>query len=145
MGGGPFCYFPMAEKFQRRGIRNVFTISSHQSSHEPVPVLPLIDKINQVAKLCFDSGAEKIEFALIGHSLGAIEASKYIWLHEPNTSHVRVSMMISVAGRLKYIPNKFNWFCQDVKPDINKTYKQIQKHPSKVLFYSVPGEKECIS
>ena len=53
-------------------------------------------------------------------------------------------MMISIAGRLKYIPNKFSWFCEGVKPEIEETLNAISQNPNKVPLYSIWGDSDAI-
>lgn len=100
-----------------------------------------MDRVEQIEKKYLNAGYFQVEFALVGHSLGAITSAKYIWRH---ISHSKVTMMISLAGRLKYVKNKFWWFCEDVKSDIEKTYKAISNDPNKVLLYTVRGDRDGI-
>lgn len=142
-GGGSFCFFPMAEAFEKKEIKNVFTVLEfNQTEEDPIPLAPLAKKIEEVAILSHKAGAEVVEIALIGHSLGALVASKWIWRRFKDDLAVNVSMMVSVAGRLHYIPNKFSWFCKDLKDEIETTYQRMKKHPEKALFYSVSGDED---
>ena len=141
-GGGPFCFLPLAKKLKEKNIQNVYAIHLKQTDEDPVPVSQLAKEVNRIAQKCFDSGAGKVSFALIGHSLGALVASKYIWRTDHDDSRIKLSLMVSLAGRMRYIPNQFSWFCQGVRQEIEETFSQYQKHPDKALLYTIRGSRD---
>lgn len=141
-GGGPYCLFPMAKELEKQKIPNVFTVQLETTGSDLVPLKQLDDKIDQIKKQCLEKGIDKLEFALIGHSLGALVASKKIW--RGNSTDTKIAMMIALGGRLRYEPNSpFSWLC-DEKDEVNKTYNAFKKEPHLVDLYTIRGKKDNI-
>ena len=139
----PSYFLPLASKLQESGIKNVFTVSFNPSEKDPVLTLDLSNRIKEVTNKYLKSGYGDVEYTFVGHSLGAIVAAKYIW-REKEIENARVSKMISIAGRLKYVANKFAWFCKDIKKEIKETFKAIDENPNKVPLYTIWGDKDEI-
>jgi len=144
MPGNPACYLNFAYYLHERGVSNVFTVEYTQTDEDSVPVEPLRQKVQEVAAEAFNSGAARVELVLIGHSLGANIGSKYIWREHEEIEDVEITMMIALAGRLNYIRNKFWWFCEDIKQEIQATYQAIQQNPNKVPLYTIVGSYDEI-
>lgn len=143
-GSHPSVFFPLAKAYHKAGVQNVYTIDFLQASREDVSSSSIVACMEEISKLFFASGYAKVEFCLVGHSLGAINGSKQIWREMVNIENVSVSMMISIAGRLKYVPNSFAWFCEEEKPEIEKTYQAIEENPDKVKLYTIWGDRDEI-
>jgi pimeloyl-ACP methyl ester carboxylesterase len=137
-------FVPMAKKLSEAKIENIFTVSLQQSNKDPIPVATLAIRINELSLKYLQQGYGNVDFALVGHSLGALAASKYIWREVHPITPWKISAMISIAGRLKYVQNKFSWFCEDVKPEIERTYNAISQSPNKVRLYSIWGDGDAI-
>jgi len=144
MKSGPYAFFPLASVLHQSGVRNVFTARLKQTTDNLVPSQAIATKILEIAEKSFDQGAKEVEVALIGHSLGALAASKYIWRHGHEVSNVTVNMMVSIAGRLRFIENRFHWFCKDLEMEIDLTFKEIQRDPDKVQLYTLSGSDDGI-
>ncbi len=143
-GAHQSCFFPLAKKFSDAGIRNVYTVSIKQSDDDPIPLTSLVTHIEEITKKYLDNGYSDVQYALVGHSLGALVSAKYIWRGEHHVDKAGVSMMISIAGRLKYVANRFFWFCDDVKSEIEETYRKICEDPDKATLYMIWGSKDAI-
>lgn len=139
----PSYFLPLARKFQESGIKNVFTVNFNPSEKDPVPTLDLSNRIKEVADKYLKNGYENVEYTLVGHSLGAIVAAKYIWRGK-EIENTHISRMVSIAGRLKYVANKFSWFCKDIKDEIKATFKAIDEDPNKVPLYTIWGQDDEI-
>jgi predicted alpha/beta hydrolase family esterase len=141
MQGSPGCFLPLAEKFYKENIRNIYTVNLNQTDDDPVPVGTLAEKIDAITKECLDhKGYSKVDFALIGHSLGALAASKYIWRNQKKTD---VSMIISLAGRLQFVPNRLSYFCgEDVKQEIDATFDRYKRNPDMAKLYTIRGDQD---
>ncbi|HEY4831753.1 MAG TPA: hypothetical protein VIH61_04245 [Waddliaceae bacterium] len=139
----PSYFLPLASKLQESGIGNVFTASYNPSANDPVPIIDLSNRIKEITERYLKNGYENVEYTLVGHSLGAIIATKYIWRGK-EIENTCVSKMISIAGRLKYITNKFAWFCKDIKDEIEMTFKAIVEDPNKVSLYTIWGAEDKI-
>lgn len=144
VGSGPYAFLNLAKRYQEEGIENLYTVKLNQTRESPVPIEPLIEKINVISKKAFSAGARKVEVSLVGYSLGAIVSAKYIWLQQALPKNVEVVAMISFAGRLFYKENRFSWFSQDVKPTIEKIHQTYLLEPDKVNLYTIWGSKDGI-
>lgn len=133
-------FVPLAKEFSKAKIRNIYTVTLNQSDKDPVPTKDLDKRIKEITQSYVKRGYKNVDFSLVGHSLGALVASKYIW----RVGNPQVSMMVSIAGRLKYVPNKFSWFCEDVKPEITKTFEAFSRSPDKVGLYTIWGDQDGI-
>ena len=100
------------------------------------------ERLDEIAKKYLSKGYRDVEYAFVGYSLGALVGSKWIWRGSRESSGYSASMMISVSGRLKYLPNRFSWFCEEVKPEIQKTFKKISENPEKALLYTIWGDRD---
>jgi len=143
-GAHPSSFFPLAEKFQKTGIENIYTVSSHQTKEDPVPVVSLARRISELTERYLKKGYGEVDYILVGHSLGAIIAAKYIWGDVEKIDRANVSTMIAIAGRLKYIPNRFSWFCESVKPEIEKTFRAFSLRSHLAKLYTIWGERDAI-
>lgn len=132
-------FYPLAQKLAKNGIQNVYTVPIQQTNHDPVPTAKLNARINKIAEKC---EGINVEYCIIGHSLGALSASKFIW--RENNSH-NVSMMISIAGRLKYLPAKTNhlWFCEEVVGEIDLTAREMEDNLHKTKLYTIWGDHDA--
>lgn len=160
-GNCPFCMLPLAKKINEfNPDYNVFIVNHKATADNPVPVEQLADTILEITKKCLKKGI-KADFTLIGHSLGGAIAAKYslstdsegrpfLQLQEDGMSiedllwikkNVRISTVISVAGRIRYYPNKFWWFCEDIRLEIDKIYQEYQKikDSCKIDIYTIRG------
>ena len=52
--------------------------------------------------------------------------------------------MISLAGRLRYKKNRFFWFCQDVKNEIELSDKAYKNNPYLAELYTIWGQRDNI-
>lgn len=143
-GAHQSCFVPLAKKFYQAGIRNVYTVSIKQTDSDPIPTASLAARIEEITQKYLHNGYESVEYSLVGHSLGALVSAKYIWRGEHHIDNARVSLMISIAGRLKYVANRFFWFCDDVKPEIEETYRTINEDPGKVALFTIWGDRDAI-
>jgi hypothetical protein len=140
----PSSFHSTAQKMAEKGLRNIYTVGLKQEKDNPVPTQSIAETIKDLTAKYLAAGYENVEFALIGHSLGALAATKYIWRDVNVIDHAKITMMISIAGRLKYIPNKFSWFCEEVKPEIEKTYQAMKGDPQRVELYTLWGDSDAI-
>ncbi len=141
-GASPAYYLPLAKNLKNAGIQNVYTVKrSNVISTEY-----LKKTIEDIHKMCLEQGYKKVDIALIGHSLGAMIGAKYIWstLNNEKPKNVKVSLMFSVAGRLKYIKNKFWWFCEEQRSEIEETYRAFRRYPRKVDLVTINGKNDNI-
>ena len=141
-GGGPFCFFPMAKEFERQGIKNVYTVKLSPTDNDPLPLAQLEGKIEEIKARCLAQGIDKVDFALIGHSLGALVSMKKIW--RGDNTDTKISLMVSFAGRLKYQENRFAWFCADVRPEVEENYRAYRANPYLANLHTVWGQKDEI-
>lgn len=140
----PSSFIPLAEKLSQAKIKNVFTVPTEQFEEDPVSIISLEARIQEITQLYLQKGYKEVDFALVGHSLGALVASKYIWRGVHVIDHAKISMMIAIAGRLKYASNPFSWFCKDVKPEIKETYRAMSEDLGKVkTVYDLGGSRCC--
>lgn len=140
--GHPSASLPLAKKLQDEGIDNVYTVSHSETDEAPVPTETLSAKIDEISLKYFKSGYENVEFFLVGFSLGAIIGSKFIWRELKQEDHRKISMMISIGGRLKYVENKFSPFYEELKPEIEKTYEKMANDSNKVELYTIWGDND---
>lgn len=137
-------FVPMAKKFSEAKIENIYTVTLQQSDEDPIPTASLATRIQKITENYLQHGYKDVEFAFVGHSLGALVGSKYVWREVHQVDSSKISMMISIAGRLEYVKNKFSWFCEDVKPEIDETFEEFKKDRDKVLLYTIRGDKDAI-
>jgi pimeloyl-ACP methyl ester carboxylesterase len=140
-GSHPACFIPLAKKLANANIKNVYTVSLNQTDEDPVPINDLATKVDDLRGIYLDKGYSEVNFVIVGHSLGALVGSKYIWRGVHELKNVQ---LISVAGRLNYIHNRFFWFCKDVKPEIEETYEAICENPNKASLFTIWGDKDAI-
>ena len=141
LGGGSFCFVPFAKLLKTAGIENVYAIDYRRSSQDEIPANLLNDLIKKIAKNSFDSGAKQLDVALVGHSLGGAIGYKYIWGDFKN-KNVKVSMLISLAGLLKYKANKFSWLTSFFEKELSSIYERFKKSPNKALLYTIRGDND---
>ncbi len=144
MLGGSYNFIDWAKAYQSAGIKNVYAVESVQSQFFPVPLHSLFDSIHRISNQCFDQGAETIYFSLQGHSFGALVSSKMIWRGEVTDPRINLNMIISIGGRLRYLPNEFAWFYEDVRPDIEETYQAFLADPSKAQLLTIWGDRDFL-
>lgn len=138
--GNSSCFLPLAKKLLEANIDNLYTVNIVQSRSDSVPTEALERKIEEITRDCLSKGYSGVDFALIGHSLGALVSSKYIWGNEKQTN---VSMLISLAGRLKYVSNDLSWFCSDdERGQIQAVRKKYLADPEKALLYTIRGDQD---
>lgn len=142
-GSHPSAFIPLAKKLYLNGLKNVYTVNLAQTDDDQVPINSLSQRVNEITKECLNKGYTNAQFTIIGHSLGALVGTKYIWRGEA-IKNAQISMMISLAGRLKYIPNPFHWFCNDVKPEIEETFAAVEQRPNLVPLYTFWGDQDGI-
>jgi len=139
-GGGSFCFFPLANKLHQAGFQNLYAIDYKRTKTNPVPVELLDKTIKDLSQKCFDRGSKKVDITLIGHSLGAIIASKYIWKTKPSLDkRIKISNVISCAGVLRFVRNRFSWFCKYMVNELPGLYKAYQKSPARANLYTIGG------
>jgi len=144
LGAPPSSFIPLAKKLSESGIHDIYTVSYHQSRVNPVPIAPLHKKIKQVTQKYLASGYHNVDYLIVGHSLGALVGSKYIWRGGTGVDHAKVSALISIAARLKYVDNPFSWFASDVKPEIDKTYAAYRQNPGKAELFTIWSDQDTI-
>lgn len=128
---------PLAKRIKKFNP-NVFFVNHKVTSSNPVPVESLAATMQRIADKCLKDGV-KVKFNIIGHSLGGVIAFKYVWgkndqgkpffqpTDDMSVSSMSVSRVFSIAGRIQYKENKFGWFCEDIKPHVEKTYEDYKK------------------
>lgn len=116
-GGHQSAFMPMAKECSGR-CDGMFTASLAASKADPVPVAGIRDRIGQITALYKRAGYKNVEFALVGHSLGAIAGAKLIYLEQLEVEDAEISMLISLAGRLKLVAGKFFWFCNSAEREV---------------------------
>jgi len=144
VGGHPSCFIPMAKKLAESNLTAMYTVSLNPTDENPIPIESLTHRVNALAINYLNSGYADVEFALVGHSLGALVSAKYVWRGPDLPTRSLISTIISLAGRLKYVHNTFFWFCEDVKPEIERTYECILKSPDKATLYTIRGDCDAI-
>ena len=138
------CFIPLANTLKNENIDDIYTVNLVQTSKNPIPTDPLHEKIYKLYQKYRDLGYSDVDFALIGHSLGALVSAKYIWRKWNHTKPPKISFFVSLGGRLKNHENAFSWFCEDVKHEVDKTYQEILSTPSKAKTYSIWGDQDVL-
>lgn len=141
-GSHPGSFIPLAQHLAANKIGHVYTIPLQQTSKDPVPTEPIVKRVNELAKGYLEAGYTGVTFSFVGHSLGALAATKYTWRNKP--SNITVDKVISVAGRLLYKECRFSFFCQDVRPEIDETYKAICKDPNRAHLFTISSQQDAI-
>jgi pimeloyl-ACP methyl ester carboxylesterase len=142
-GGGPYMFLPLVQKLRQYRDVHLVTVKLEPTSDNPFPVTNLQDKVHELTQELFKD-AQKIDIALIGHSLGAHVSGKYIWRTPYKDPKVNVSLFISIAGRLKDAPSSFNWFYEDIKPQMAATWRAIQRSETMPKVYTIYGTEDEI-
>lgn len=140
-GGHYSCFKPLVSALSANGVNEVHSISLNPTEANPVPIEALAEKVENLRTRYLGNGASEVQFNFVGHSLGALVASKYLWRSEADFQEPQ---LISIAGRLKYESCPFDWFCQDVRPDIEATYAAWREKPSKVRLVTIRGSTDAI-
>lgn len=143
-GAHPSSFIPLARKLTNARIANIYTVSLNPSHKDPVPTTDLAKRIAELANKYMSKGYIGVDFALVGHSLGALSGAKYIWRESNQEIPSPISLMISISGRIKYLPNKFSWFSEDVRPEIEDTFKAIAKKPERATICTIWGSGDAI-
>lgn len=138
------CFIPLANTLKNANIGDLYTVNLVQTSEDPVPIHPLNEKIHQLYQKYLDQGYTDVHFGLVGHSLGALVSAKYIWRKWNSRKPPHVAFLVSLGGRLKNSENAFSWFCEDVKPEVEKTYQAMLKAPYKAKLYSIWGDQDAL-
>lgn len=144
MGGGPHTFLDWAKGFWEGGIPNVYTVQLEEENDEHALFAQVAERMNAIAQHCFAGGANRVDFSLQGHSLGAIAAAGQIWRGELVDERVSASMMISVAGRLHYDSSWSDFLCDDVRPEIEATFAEMEKRPSLATVFTIWGDCDGI-
>ncbi len=139
VGGDASRFTSLARKIEEKIPYSMFTVDYRQMSHNPVPIEELHDTIQEIEILCAKQGVDLGQIILIGESLGALIASKYVWRFNHGYS---IPMVISVAGRQRYLENEFAFFCKDIRPEIEKTYSYIQQWPQMAQLFTIHGDRD---
>lgn len=144
IGGHRSCFIPLANTLKDAGFKNIYTVDLIQTSEEPVPTKPLEDKIYQLRRAYLNQGYAEVKFGLIGHSLGALVSLKYVWRRWNPSTDSEISFIVAMGGRLKYNESSFSWFCEDVRPEIERNYEAIIDAPYKTRLFSLWGENDAL-
>lgn len=144
MGGHGSCFLPLANSLKSIGLEGIYTVSLTQSEEDPVPITKLENTLYHLRRTYRKKGYSDVQFGLIGHSLGALAGAKYAWRKWRPSKDPVISFVVSLGGRLKYLDSPFSWFCEDVRPEIEKTYEAILDAPFKTRLYSLWGEKDAL-
>lgn len=142
MLGGSYNFLDWIKVYHNAGIKNIYAVESIQCDLYPVPLEPLLEAIHKISKQCFEQEAQNVYFSLQGHSFGALVSSKMIWRGKVADGRIHLNMLVSIGGRLRYIPNDFSWFCEDVRPDIEETYQAFLADPLKAQLTTIWGERD---
>ncbi len=137
-GGDSSSFHPLFKKLHREGLScNLFTVEYSQTVEKPLPVEPLLKKLEQIEQLGFE-----LDITILGHSAGALIATKLIWL--VGAKH-KISYCFSIAGRQRdSFQNQFPWFSAGVLPEAVETYEKISSDPDKVKWHCVYGKNDGI-
>lgn len=138
------CYIPLANTLKNARIGDLYTVDLVQTADDPVPIKTLKEKIEKLYLSYLNKGYSNVEFALVGHSLGALASAKYIWRDWNSRRPPRISFFVSLGGRLKNFDNAFSWFSEDVKPEVEKTYQAIKSAPFKTKIYAIWGDQDTL-
>lgn len=143
-GGHPASFIPIAEALTENGIENLYSAFLYPSEEDPVSTSSIIERIRELNAIYSTQGYSNIEYALIGHSLGAIASAKLAFA-TPSIDESQISMIISLAGRLKYVPGyDFDWFCEAEKPTIEETFSAFMNSPQHSQLYTIIGSLDEI-
>lgn len=143
-GAHPSSFLPLAQRLSEVGIGNLFTLALHPTKVNPVPIETVAARVQEIFQKYVQHGYRRVEFGIIGHSLGALVGSKYIWRGRTRGEETHLSLLISIAGRLNYIPNRFSWFCEAERSDIEETFEVMCSDPNRVSLYTIWGDQDEI-
>ncbi|MBA2368799.1 MAG: hypothetical protein H0V82_07225 [Candidatus Protochlamydia sp.] len=128
----------LAKVAQKANIGSVFSLyvryeETNLNSHRFL----INQAINSIEKMQLDQGYPFKGIILVGHSMGAIEAS-YIAFVENNK---KILSVISIAGRLKVVESVYRPCRESLKDALNKINKGVQSNPSLPL-YQIVGQRD---
>jgi hypothetical protein len=126
---------PLARRLEKEGMKNIIICAYQITEKDPLPIKELDELIKRIRDI---SSHKIVDIVLIGHSLGAIIGLKYTYSGRIPKG-VRISKIISLAGRLRYIRNLFWWCCDTIKKEIKKTYDLFEKDPNRVSLFTIAG------
>jgi hypothetical protein len=128
----------LAKVAQKSNIGSVFSLYVRYDETDLGIHRSIINQaINSIEKMRLDKGCPFKGIILIGHSMGAIEAS-YIAFVENNKKIISV---ISIAGRLKVVESINSPCRESLKDALNKIYKRVQLNPNLPL-YQIVGRRD---
>lgn len=143
-GGHPSCFLPLAKELQGVGLTAVHTVDLLREQGERLPIMSLVRRVTDLTQGYLSTGYAGVDFAFVGHSMGALAASQVIWGGESAPKGARFSLLISLAGRLRYLANDFAWFCESERPAIEHTFQALSQDPHRVALYTLWGDRDAI-
>jgi pimeloyl-ACP methyl ester carboxylesterase len=143
MKAHPSSFIPLVDELKKQGIHNIWAIHHKSYKDNPIPVDQLNAVIEKIKEIYKKKGYSKLQIALVGHSLGAIIASKYTFKEMGSASHP-ISLVISLAGRLRFIPNSFLWFYENLKDEIQDIHKAYKTNGNNVQLCTIWGDQDEI-
>jgi len=143
-GGHKSCFIPLANTLKAGGFKNIYTVDLIQTDEDPIPTSSLEMKISKLELAYLEKGYKGIELTLVGHSLGALASVKYAWRRWDPSTQPPISFIASLGGRLSYLKSPLSWFCEDVRPEIEKTFEKIKASPDKARILAFWGENDAL-
>ncbi len=137
-GGDSSSFHPLFKKVHEAGLQcGLYTVEYKQTDEQQLPLGPLVDKLDQIERF-----GQNIDVTLVGHSAGALIATKMIW--QTGGDH-KISHVFSLAGRQTDSENnRFPQFSADVLPEAERAYKVMQSNPEKVSLHCYHGSADGI-
>lgn len=140
-GSNPSCFLPLVKRMHVAGINHIFTF--RYSEKEEIGKLPrlLESRIREIAQ------NQPLEVALIGHSLGGSIAFRLAYQDgqgELQKQGICISQVISIAGRLRFIPNPWSWYCPGLAKELEFATGDYARNKDQVDLFTISGSQDVM-
>ena len=140
-GAAPATFLPLAQKLQAVGLA-VYTVKYESTEDNPLPTAVLIERIKELAK---EHPFEEVE--LIGHSLGGSMAARLAFMENQgglNDLGIKISKVISIAGRLLFIPDAWSWYCPKLEGELKILMQDYARNNEQAELFTISGVKDAL-
>ncbi len=74
----------------------------------------------------------------IHHSLGGVSAVKLAC----EDCQLPISKIVAVARRIHYFKNPFDWYCENMKPELEENFPKWEKKLNQVEVVTIRGDRD---
>ncbi len=137
-------WLPLLSSFKERQDFNIFSFNYRDETG----LEELIQKIERIRALYFESGSDNVTLNLIGHSLGGIIAAEYSFDDSLLVPGTTIDKVIAIASRLRNIDRPVELplypYCYPVLQRVDLLSAKLEKYQGSTKLYTIAAEKDWL-